>query len=133
MSEVYINRCCRVVCPMDDPLRCSMYMTFFKKIQVFLCLFSLFLCFFRLRSTTKTLTTHAHSHPYEYTYKSYPYEHLRRLSQQILEIDEVTTCGLLSTGTLPTTECTTPLNSRIFAFMGSRILDLRCYRDSCNH
>ena len=40
-------------------------------------------------------------------HKSYPYEHLRRLSRQILKIDEVITGVSLSTGTLPTTECIT--------------------------
>ena len=43
-----------------------------------------------------------------------PYEHLRKLNWQIFEIDEVTTNASLSTGTSPTTECTTPLNPRIF-------------------
>ena len=62
--------------------------------------------------------------------KLYPYEQLRKLSQQILEINEVTS---LSTGTSPTTECTTPLNPRIFAPAGSRTQALRCYRGSCNH
>ena len=46
--------------------------------------------------------------------QSYPYEHLRRLSRQILEIGEVTTGASLSTRTSSTTECTTPLNPRIF-------------------
>ena len=49
--------------------------------------------------------------------KPYPYEHLQRSSRQILEIDEVTTCASLSTGTSPTTECTMPLNPRIFAHL----------------
>uniref|UniRef100_I1PX21 Uncharacterized protein n=1 Tax=Oryza glaberrima TaxID=4538 RepID=I1PX21_ORYGL len=40
-----------------------------------------------------------HTHPYERTHaKSYPYEYLRRLGRQILEIDEVTIGGSLSTG-----------------------------------
>ena len=43
-----------------------------------------------------------------YVHKSYRYEHLRRLSWQILEVDKVTTGALLSTGMSPTTECTTP-------------------------
>ncbi len=34
------------------------------------------------------------------------YEHLRRLRRQILEIDEVATGASLSTGTSPTTEST---------------------------
>ena len=50
--------------------------------------------------------------------KPYLYEHLRRLSRQILEIDEVTTRASLSTGTSPTTECTMLLNPRIFAPKG---------------
>ena len=65
--------------------------------------------------------------------KLYPYEHLQRLSRQILEIDEVTTGASLSTGTSPTTECTMPLNFRIFAHMESRTQNLRCYGSSCNH
>ena len=47
-------------------------------------------------------------------HKSYSYEHLRTLSRQILEIDKVTICAALSTGTSPTNKSTTPLNSRIF-------------------
>ena len=35
--------------------------------------------------------------------KPYPYEYLRRLSRQIIEIDEVITGASLSTGTSPTT------------------------------
>ena len=65
--------------------------------------------------------------------KLYPYEHLWRLSRQILEIKKVTTCTSLSTETSPTTECTTSLNLRLFAHMESRTQDLRCYRGSCNY
>ena len=45
------------------------------------------------------------------------YEHLRRLSlsQQIFEIDKITTGPSLLTGTSPTTESTTLLNFKIFA------------------
>jgi hypothetical protein len=69
-----------------------------------------------------------HTHPYEHMYaKSYPYEHFRRLSRQIFEIDEVTTCALPSTETLPTTEITMPLNPRIIVPTGSRTLNLTCY------
>ena len=46
-----------------------------------------------------SLWTHIH--------KSYLYKHLRRLSRQILKIDEVTTGASPSTGTSPTTECWT--------------------------
>ena len=57
-----------------------------------------------------------HTHPYEYTYANLtPYEHLRRLSRQILEINEVTTGTSLSTRTSPTTECTTSLNPKILS------------------
>ena len=56
-----------------------------------------------------------------------PYENLQRLSRQNLEINEVTTSISLSMGTSPTTESTTPLNSKIFSFIGSRTYDLRCY------
>ena len=62
--------------------------------------------------------------------KPYPYDHLRRLSRQILEIDEVTIGVSLSTRTSPTTKCTTPLNPRIVVPMRSRTQDLRCYWDS---
>ena len=55
------------------------------------------------------------------------------MNRQILKIDEVTTGTALSTGTSPTTECTTPLNPRIFTPMRSRTENLRCYRDSYNH
>ena len=62
-----------------------------------------------------------HTHPlWTHVRKPYPYEHLRRLSRQILEIDEVTTDASLSTEMSPTTECTMSLNPRIFAPMGSR-------------
>ena len=44
---------------------------------------------------------------------------------------EVITGASLSTGTSPPTECTTPLNPRIFAPIGSRTHDLMCYRGSC--
>ena len=77
------------------------------------------------RTHTHTLWIHVR--------KPYPYDHLRRLSRQILEIDEVTTGASLSTGTSTTTECTMPLNPRILAPMESRTQDLRCYRGSCNH
>jgi hypothetical protein len=42
------------------------------------------------------LTTHAYSPLWTHERKPYPYEHIRRLSQQILEIDEVTTGTSLS-------------------------------------
>ena len=63
--------------------------------------------------------------------KLYSYEHLRILSRQIFKIDKVTTGTSLSTETSPTTEYATPLNLRIFALMGSRTQDLRCYRGTC--
>ena len=44
---------------------------------------------------------HAHSPLRTHARKLYPYEHLRRLGRQILEIDEVTTGVSLSTGTSP--------------------------------
>ena len=57
-----------------------------------------------------------HTHPYEHTYANpTPYEHLRRLIRQILEINEVGTGASLSTRTSPTTKCTTPLNPKILS------------------
>lgn len=58
---------------------------------------------------------------------SYPYEHLRRQGLQILEVNEVTTDALLSTGTSSITQSTTLLNPKILAPTGSRTQDLRCY------
>ena len=56
-----------------------------------------------------------YTHPlWTHICKPYTYEYLQRLSRQILEIDEVTTCASLWTGTSPTTESTTPLNPIIF-------------------
>ena len=60
------------------------------------------------------------------------YEYFRRLSQKILEIDEVTTFVLLSTETSLTTESIILLNSRILASTRSRTKNLKYYRDSCN-
>jgi len=65
--------------------------------------------FLRLYGTTQTRTTHAHSHPMNTRTQTLSYEHLRRPSQQILEIDEVITGASLSTGTSPTIECTSPI------------------------
>ena len=68
-----------------------------------------------------------------HVYKLYPYEHLRSLSQQILEIGEATTGVSLSTGTSttsPITESITPLNPITFAPMGSQTQDLRWYWSS---
>ena len=45
-----------------------------------------------------------HIHPYEYTHNPTPMSTFKRLSQQILEIDEVTTTASLPMGTLPTIE-----------------------------
>ena len=85
--------------------------------------------FFRLHSTT--LTTHTYSHSMNTDMKTLPYEYFRRLTRQILEIDEVTIDASLSTGTSPTIECTTLLNPRIFASIGSRTHDFMYYRGSC--
>ena len=60
--------------------------------------------FLRLHSTTQTLTrTHTHTPMNIHTQTVPPYEYLRKLSRQILEIDEVTTNVSLSTGMSPTT------------------------------
>jgi hypothetical protein len=59
--------------------------------------------------------------------KSYPYEHLRRLDWQILEIEEVIIGALLSTGTLPTTKSTTQLNPKKFAPTRSPTQNLSYY------
>ena len=67
--------------------------------------------FFRLHSTIHTLTTRAHLPLWMHIRKSYPYEHLRRLSRQILKIDEVTTSASLSTGTLPTMRATSSMRA----------------------
>ena len=64
---------------------------------------------FRLHSTTQILTTHAHLALRAHKRKPYFYEHLRKLSRQILKIDEITTSASLSTRTSPTTESTRPL------------------------
>jgi len=53
-----------------------------------------------------------------YIHKSYPYEHFRRLSRQILEIDEVAAGVSLSTGTSPTTKNTT---THFFPGMGQKV------------
>ena len=63
--------------------------------------------------------THKFTPLWTHIHKLYPYEHLKTLSRQILEINEVTTGASLSTGTSPTTKCTTPLHHRIFAHMGN--------------
>ena len=70
--------------------------------------------------------THNSRTPMNIRTQNLPYEHLRRLSRQILEIDEVTIDASLSTKTSPTTECTKPLNFRIFAFMWNRTQNLKC-------
>ena len=57
-----------------------------------------------------SLWTHIH--------KSYLYKHLRRLSRQILVIKEVTIDASMLMGMSPTTECTIPLNLRLFAPRG---------------
>ena len=54
----------------------------------------------------------------------YLFEHLRKLNNQILEIDEVAIGTSLSTGTSPTTESTTPLNTKIFAQLSKKIRDI---------
>ena len=78
--------------------------------------------------------THTHTHtPMNTRTQTLPLWASSKTEPKILEIDEVTTGASLSTGTSPTTECTTPLNPRIFAPMRSRTQDLRCYRDSYNH
>jgi hypothetical protein len=74
----------------------------------------------------------AQKHPlWTHPHKLYPYNHLWRLSWQIL-IDEVITCVSLSTGMLPATEGTNTVKSWVFASMGSWTQDLRCYWGSCN-
>ena len=60
-------------------------------------------------------------------HKNPTYEHLWILSQQILEIDEIITDTLMSTGTSSTTKSTTLLNLRRFAFTGSQTQNLRYF------
>jgi hypothetical protein len=61
--------------------------------------------------------------------KPYPYEHLQRLSEQILEIDEVIIDGNITIDEKmsSTTESTMPLYSRKFTLIGSQTQDLKCY------
>jgi hypothetical protein len=54
--------------------------------------------------------------------KPYLYEHLRRLRQQILEIDDVTVDASLSTRMASITESTISLNPKIFAATWSQTL-----------
>jgi hypothetical protein len=56
------------------------------------------------RTTSSILSIHMNAHT-----QNLLYEHLRKLSWHILEIDEVTTCVLLSMRTSSTTERTTSL------------------------
>jgi hypothetical protein len=67
--------------------------------------------FFELHKYRRS--TRMHTHPYEYVCKLYPFEHLRKTMSVHLEIDEVTACVSLSTGTSPTTKSITLLNPRI--------------------
>jgi len=62
-----------------------------------------YIYFFSITRITQTLITHAHSLQCTHVCKPYPYEYLRRLIRQILEIDKVTTDTSLLMGTSPTT------------------------------
>jgi hypothetical protein len=59
-----------------------------------------------------THNTHAHSSLWTHIRKTYPYENLRKTKLADLEIHEVTTDALMSTGTMPT-ESIAPLNPGI--------------------
>ena len=59
------------------------------------------------------LNAYVYSPLWTHVRKPYPYEHLRKTVPADLKIDEVTAGASLSTGTSPTTENTTPLNSGI--------------------
>ena len=60
-----------------------------------------------------TYNTRTYSPLWIHVRKLYLYEHLWRTEPINLEIDEVTTDVLLSTGTSPTTESIAPLNPEI--------------------
>jgi hypothetical protein len=93
---------------------------FLKKLDEFIICCNKY--FFANYTLHRRHSQRTHTQPYEHARTPYSYEHLQRLSRQILKIDVVTTSASLSTGTSPITEITKAIKG-VFGRANSRAAD----------